>query len=236
MYYFVKVELKMQQILEFLNTSFEDGFLSKAEKKALKQIIEEKSPDKRELDWLRSQIFDIAKAKISGFDNQNTLEWLENANKLLLPKLKSDTYNKVYFSPGPDCLNAINQQISYASKSIDICVFTISDDRIKDKLLYAKSKGAKIRILTDNDKSFDRGSDIQSLADSGIPVKMDTTEHHMHNKFAIFDEKILLTGSFNWTRSASKYNHENVIVSNDISAVVKYKEEFDRLWGTMLAY
>ena len=74
----------MQQILEFLNTSFEDGFLSKAEKKALKQIIEEKSPDKRELDWLRSQIFDIAKAKISGFENQNSLEWLENANKLLL--------------------------------------------------------------------------------------------------------------------------------------------------------
>ncbi len=226
----------MQEILEFLNTSFEDGFLSKSEKKALKQIIEEKSPTKRELDWLRSQIFDIAKTKVKGFENEQVLDWLENANKLILPKLKVETITKVYFSPGPDCLNAINEQISYSTKSIDICVFTISDDRIKEKLLYAKRKGVQIKIITDNDKSFDKGSDIQTLADCGIQTKIDTTPHHMHNKFAIFDDKTLITGSFNWTRSASEFNHENIIVSNDSNSVMQFKQEFEALWKKMVDF
>lgn len=226
----------MKDIADFLNTSFEDGFLSKSEKKALKQIIEEKSPSKRELDWLRSQIFDLAESKLNGQENKQILQWLESANKLILPRLKEETYTKVYFSPGPDCLGAISEQIGYTTKSIDICVFTISDDRIKEKLLYAKHKGVEIRVITDNDKSFDRGSDIQSLADAGILTKVDTTQHHMHNKFAIFDNRVVLTGSFNWTRSASEYNQENILVTNQAQAVLDYKKEFERLWNKMVDF
>lgn len=226
----------MQKIKEYLDQSAEDGFLSKAEKRALKAVIEEESPDKRQLDWLRSQIFDIAQAKMDGQQNIDILNWLEDANKLILPKIKSETYSKVYFSPGPDCLNAICEQISYATKTIDVCVFTISDNRIKDKLLYAKSKGVKIRILTDNDKSFDRGSDVGELSDSGIPTRIDSTPHHMHNKFAIFDKKVLLTGSFNWTKSATDYNQENILVMNDLGAVTRFISEFDRLWDKMERY
>jgi phosphatidylserine/phosphatidylglycerophosphate/cardiolipin synthase-like enzyme len=226
----------MQDILSFLEKSFDDGYLSKSEKKALKAIISENAPSKQELDWLRSQVFTIAKSKISGFDNIQILEWLEEANKLVLPKISNHTFNKAYFSPGHDCLNAVIKQIAYATKSIDICVFTISDDRIKEKLLYAKIKGIKIRIITDNDKSFDRGSDIHTLASNGIPVKIDTTNHHMHHKFALFDTKELLTGSYNWTRSATEFNQENILVTNEISVVIKYQEEFNRLWNKMADY
>ncbi len=226
----------MKEILEFLNKSFEDGYLSRAEKKALKAIIEDKNPTKRELDWLRSQIFDIAKSKLKGFENHNILDWLENANKLILPKLKQESRTKVYFSPGTSCLKAINEQIRIASTCIDICVFTISDDRIRDSILYAHHKGVKIRIITDNDKSFDRGSDIHSFSEARIPVKVDTTEHHMHHKFAVIDQKTFITGSFNWTKSASDYNQENIIVSNDPDAVKEYLQEFNRLWDKMVAF
>ena len=103
-------------------------------------------------------------------------------------------------------------------------------------LLYAKRKGIKIRILTDNDKSFDRGSDIESLSENGIEVKVDSTKHHMHHKFAVIDSSVLITGSFNWTRSATEYNNENILVCNDVNAVKRYEQEFNRLWDKMENY
>ncbi len=226
----------MEEILNFLNTSVEDNYLTNSEKKALKAVIENKNPSKRELDWLRSQIFDIARSKTSGFENQQILEWLENANKLILPRFSETICCQAYFSPGNDCLNAINGCIGQATKKIDICVFTISDDRIRDKILLAHQRGVKIRILTDNDKSFDRGSDIHDFSEVGIPVKIDESEHHMHNKFAIIDSKIVITGSYNWTRSAAEFNNENIIVSNDKNAVLNFEKEFERLWEGMVSY
>ena len=223
----------MKEILNFLNTSFEDGYLSKSERKALKAIIEEKSPDKHELAWLRSQIFEIAKEKISGFENINILSWLEDANKLILPKLNQETFTKAYFSPGDDCLNAILEQLGEVVSKIDICVFTISDDRIKDKLIYKHKMGAKIRIISDNDKVYDLGSDIQSLSREGIKIKIDNSPNHMHNKFAIYDNKIVLTGSYNWTRSAALYNQENIILTNDQKLTKEFSLEFNKLWDQM---
>lgn len=140
---------------------------------------------------------------------------------------------KLYFSPGPDCLNAITDVIDNAQKSLKICVFTISDNRIVSAIESAAYRGVDIKILTDNDKLYDRGSDIQYLASKGYAVKVDLTEAHMHHKFAIADHKTTITGSYNWTRSAEKYNYENVLVSDSEYLAKKYNEEFNRLWRKM---
>ena len=86
-----------------------------------------------------------------------------------------------------------------------------------------------IRIITDDDKTMDRGSDIEFLKNRGAKVKMDDSPHHMHHKFALFDDELLLTGSYNWTRSASQYNQENILETNDPKAIDQYKREFERL-------
>jgi phosphatidylserine/phosphatidylglycerophosphate/cardiolipin synthase-like enzyme len=44
---------------------------------------------------------------------------------------------------------------------------------------------------------------------------------------------VLLTGSFNWTRSASEVNQENVIVTDDPRLVGAFVTEFERLWIQM---
>ncbi|WP_146894679.1 phospholipase D-like domain-containing protein [Adhaeribacter aerolatus] len=141
-----------------------------------------------------------------------------------------------YFSPGETCLNAIITGINKAQRSIKICVFTISDDRITRAILQAHRKGIPVKILTDNEKLFDRGSDIRELAQAGIPVRIDNTPNHMHHKFAILDNEIVLTGSYNWTRSAALYNHENLITSDDKALVKDFSREFDRLWAEMVPF
>ncbi|MFN6312385.1 MAG: phospholipase D-like domain-containing protein [Planctomyces sp.] len=40
-----------------------------------------------------------------------------------------------------------------ARNSIDLCVLTITDDRLTDSVLAAHQRGVSIRIITDNDKA-----------------------------------------------------------------------------------
>ena len=53
----------------------------------------------------------------------------------------------------------------------------------------------------------------------------------MHNKFAIVDDYLLLTGSFNWTDNAVNRNCENILITSDIEVIKKYKDEFNKLWN-----
>jgi len=221
----------MKETLEHLKTSLEDAIMTRGEKKALKAIIQDKHLTKNELNWLRSEVFKLAKGNVSEFKNEQIIDWLEEANKIILPKTETGIYTKSFFSPGTSCLDTINMNIGSATRKIDICVFTISDDRIRDKILYAINKGITVRIITDDDKTMDKGSDIEFLRNRGAKVKMDDSPHHMHHKFALFDDEILLTGSYNWTRSASQYNQENILETNDPKAIDQYKKEFERLWA-----
>jgi len=141
-----------------------------------------------------------------------------------------------FFSPGEDCLNAIILAIDDAEKTMKICVFTISDDRISEAIVRAHRRGVSIQIITDNKKLHDAGSDIRELAAKGLNVRVDKTRSHMHHKFAIFDETRVLTGSYNWTRSAAMFNHENILITDNLSIVQDYSREFDRLWESMMKY
>ncbi len=138
--------------------------------------------------------------------------------------------NKVYFSPGPDALNALLKNLSSCEETLDICMYTFSDNRISDVLLQLKDEGVKIRIITDNNKRFDQGSDIPFLIEQGFDVKADAVDAHMHHKFAIIDNTVTVTGSYNWTRSAEEVNNENILITDESDITVAYKKEFDKLW------
>lgn len=136
----------------------------------------------------------------------------------------------VHFSPGDECVKHIRSLIHQAEEKLDICVFTISDDRIADAIKDAFDRGIEIRIITDNFKLWDEGSDIKSLYDHGIEIKIDDTDYHMHHKFMVVDGHTVLTGSYNWTRSAAQFNHENIISLTDRNVSEKFTQEFNQLW------
>ena len=140
---------------------------------------------------------------------------------------------KTAFSPGPECKNLILEHISSAAMELWVCVFTISDNDITRALLRAHKNGVRIRIITDNEKSMDAGSDIFDLEQAGIPVKTDQSTSHMHHKFSIADGSRLITGSYNWTRSAEQYNQENIIATEHTDLVKPFKAEFKRLWEAL---
>jgi cardiolipin hydrolase len=144
--------------------------------------------------------------------------------------------SQAYFSPGNACRAAIIRSLNAAISDAKICVFTISDDLITEAIINAKRRGVDVLILTDNDKLYDLGSDIIRLTREGIVVKTDNTSNHMHHKFMITDDRILVNGSYNWTRSAANYNQENITVTDDSVLVRSFLEEFDKLWKEMTAF
>jgi cardiolipin hydrolase len=75
------------------------------------------------------------------------------------------------------------------------------------------------------------GADIYYLAQQGIECTMDKNiNSHMHNKFAIIDELVLVTGSFNWTDNAVKSNKENLVIMDNKKFILDYQNEFNKLW------
>ena len=49
----------------------------------------------------------------------------------------------------------------------------------------------------------------------------------MHNKYCVIDEKIVITGSFNWTAKAVSLNHENIVIIRDEYVAKQFKANFD---------
>lgn len=143
--------------------------------------------------------------------------------------------NDALFFPDTDKSDGNNyeiflQYLSSPKKTLEVCVFTITDDSVAKILIDLYKKGIKVRVITDDDQSLSTGSDIQSLIKAGIPIEMDATPYHMHNKFAIIDGVLLLNGSYNWTSTANTKNNENMIVTNNKKLVSSYQNYFEDLW------
>ena len=223
----------MEHIIKYLHDSTSDDILSKQEKRTFKELVAEQPLDANQISYIRSKVFEIAGQIATSENFQFVLEWVKAATSALqtpFPDLDS------YFSPGDTCRNVITRQISTATQNLLVCVFTISDDIITESLIAAHSKGVALRLITDNEKSFDKGSDINQLAREGIALRMDTRPNHMHHKFMLVDHHSVLTGSYNWTRGAARFNHENIIVTKDPGTVRAFKQEFEKLWPTMAPY
>ena len=217
---------------KLLAETLEDYRLSRSEKKLLTVHIDPEKLDDHELAHLRSRVFDVARHEVPGPQAFAVLNWLEDVLKALQPKSESASVpnSAAYFSPGDDCAEKICGLLKTARQQIDVCVFTITDNRVARALLDAHDNKRKIRIITDDDKSNDLGSDIDRLRDAGIAIRADRSPYHMHHKFALFDNTKLLTGSYNWTRSADTKNEENFIVTDDRGLVKRFRNEFDQLW------
>ncbi|OUJ76336.1 hypothetical protein BXP70_01570 [Hymenobacter crusticola] len=217
--------------------AFADSTLSAEEARDLRERLAAHGLQGQELEGLRHQLFAMAEERFNTFKDKKTVEWLEAASALLLaPGAAQPSQAEVFFSPGTECLDAILRFINQAAHRLDVCVFTISDDRIAEALLAAHRRGTVIRLLTDNDKLHDQGSDIKPLQAAGLSVRIDRTPNHMHHKFAIADERVALTGSYNWTRSAALSNLENLLITDDAAVVQRYSQEFERLWQDMQTY
>lgn len=226
----------MATLLAQLEASLADLRLDDAEKHSLAQTLRQAQPPEDGFRQLRNHAFTLARNRLaSQQDPVSVLRWLEAVVRALdVARAPAQaTRSNACFSPGDACLNTIVQHLRSARRSVDLCIFTLSDDRIANEVLAAHARGVALRLITDNDKEADAGSDVSRLRAAGVPTVVDRTPAHMHHKFAIFDGQWLLNGSYNWTRSACTHNEENLVATNDATLVRQFQGTFDELWGRL---
>ena len=126
--------------------------------------------------------------------------------------------------------SALLEILGSATRTLDVCVYTISAQEISRALIGAHERGVAVRVVTDGEQVGSSGSCVERLRRVGIQVRTDSTSYFMHHKFALVDGRCLLSGSLNWTAQGAFGNQENVIVTSSPELVGPFLERFKALW------
>jgi phosphatidylserine/phosphatidylglycerophosphate/cardiolipin synthase-like enzyme len=186
-----------------------------------------------------NKIINSAKNSITGEANQAILEGCKNMVNWTMDNYltkKAGVFDILFF-PSKDNEAKLLQFFKNAKKSILVCVFTISNHHIANALREAHERKLDVRIVTDDLFAAKAESDVQDMAREGIPVRVDDSKSAlMHNKFAVIDDRYLITGSYNWTAQATYYNQENIVIIENKHGVKTFKEHFEELWIKYAAF
>lgn len=138
---------------------------------------------------------------------------------------------EAFFFLSAESEKKVIRHLSKAHKSMLICVFALTNDNLANANREAKNRSVQIKMIFDDEMMRMPGSDVKKLHDEGYEVRVDLDpKAHMHHKFVVIDDIVVITGSYNWTRQASAKNHENVVIFQDEEIANKYIEEFNKLW------
>jgi phosphatidylserine/phosphatidylglycerophosphate/cardiolipin synthase-like enzyme len=144
---------------------------------------------------------------------------------------------KVYFSPQGGCTDAILSQINRAKTEILLQAYSFTSQPIAQALIQAKKRGVKISAVLDKSNRTQKYSAATSLNNMQIPVFIDDKHAIAHNKIMIIDNRVVITGSFNFTAAAENKNAENLLILEDIPEITRaYRENFQKHLGHALPY
>jgi hypothetical protein len=139
---------------------------------------------------------------------------------------------EVLFSPRGSIKDAIIKNIISSRGTIDVTTFTFTSGDIAEALYQAKERGVEVRVIVDQTQDAKNYPVLEFLKEEGFNLQFlkGNIGGSMNNAFAIFDDKLLVTGSYTWTEYAEKFNYENAIFIDEPDVVDKYKKEFESLY------
>ena len=145
--------------------------------------------------------------------------------------ISADTH--VYFSPKGGCEHQVTALLDATKTYADIAMYSLNNSAILEALHRAKSRGVKIRVLLDRIQAGGNTNRVVTLAlkSEGFDIRVHSKNKIQHNKFGVFDDMRVITGSFNWTNPAENSNEENCLVIDDTTVVKSFEERFSKhLW------
>lgn len=132
----------------------------------------------------------------------------------------------VHFSPKGGCTDAIVREIDAARSTILVQAYSFTSKPIAEALRNAHQRGVRVQVLLDRSNESDRYSGADFIRDAGIPLGIDAEHAISHNKIMIFDDKTVLTGSFNFSKQAETSNAENILILQDAALAARYSENW----------
>ena len=119
---------------------------------------------------------------------------------------------QVYFSPKGGCTDAVVNALNKAKKTILVQAYSFTSPPIAAALVEANKRGVDVQVILDKSQKTERYSGATFLKNHEVPVFIDASHKIAHNKVMVIDSEIVITGSFNFTKSAEEGNAENLLV------------------------
>lgn len=140
------------------------------------------------------------------------------------------TPTQILFSPEDEVTTHLLPYLQGAQTSIEFMAFTFTDDQIGGAMIERKKQGVDVRGVFEATGSDTEFSEMTPLFCAQASVRQDGNPAFLHHKIIIIDNRIVITGSFNFTANANEQNNENVIVIDNAEIAALYTQEFQRVW------
>ena len=126
--------------------------------------------------------------------------------------------------------NVILRELFTANQSIKIAVAWFTNDLLFQPLLLKLATGVKVDLILNKDEiNLSSSIDFNLFVKSGGNLYWNDTNRLMHEKFCIIDDRVVITGSYNWTNKAES-NYESISVfTNEEESLRDYKTRFATL-------
>ncbi len=143
--------------------------------------------------------------------------------------MRTDSKVNVYFCPEDNCKEHVISVLESANSSILFMTYSFTDNDIGNLLIKKYKEGIKVKGIFERSQES-KYSEYDKLKNNRMDVKFDNNKYYMHNKIFIIDEKIVITGSYNPTKSADENNNENLVIIYDDKIAKQYVDEFNKLF------
>ncbi len=161
---------------------------------------------------------------------RNHLRGLAPAAVLLWAATAAAQSIDVYFSPNGGATAAIVEQLDNAKCSIDVAAYYFTSPPLADALINAKTRNVALRCVLDRTQEAKNRPTPRRLHAADVPIRTDRNHRIQHNKYAIIDQRTVITGSFNWSRSAENRNAENVVIIHHCPTATAFAKDFAKHW------
>jgi phosphatidylserine/phosphatidylglycerophosphate/cardiolipin synthase-like enzyme len=139
------------------------------------------------------------------------------------------TQLEVFFSPDDGTIGRLIELVQDAQDEILFMAYSFTDDDLAQAILNRAREGIVVAGVFDKSQVLSNtGGEYTHLLENRIDVRLDGNQHGMHHKVIIIDERIVVTGSYNFSNTR---NDENTLIIHDPEIAEFYREEFARVWG-----
>ena len=195
--------------------------------------------NKYKLRFAGTCIFDICSTPIA-MPIQDTKVYIEQETIKELPMMGSNNIGNlsiVHDMTGEvdvhctDILRHLQNELSIAERSIKVAVSWFTNYALFKQIKEFAQKGLDIHLIINNDSVNNGGYclDFNELIEAGVHLSLVEYPHLIHHKCCIIDNKVVINGSYNWTRFSDN-NYENIMIfRNNDYVTSSFNEEFEKM-------
>lgn len=158
--------------------------------------------------------------------------------------LEPITNYRALFSPHDHLAEELISLIDKERKTIRIAVYCLTHRQIVKALTHAKERGVDVQVLIDPD-SLRSKTVLRQMQKPPFPIlvwnpplqykelkngkRVQKRRSLLHDKFCVFGNDRVWTGSFNFTLDGSNTHQENALIIESRELAKQYLADFERL-------